>query len=179
MHAYAARFRKLFTPAAAAVLLAACAGGSLSPAPAIPSARGDDGAAGRNARGVGKIRHVVIVFQENRSFDNLFAGYPGADTVASGRNSLGRTVRLSPVSLTRSYVIDHSVSAMFSACDGSGTLPGTNCAMDGFDLEASVGGPPNPQYAYVPHDESKPYFDMAHEWVLADRMFQSHLDESF
>ena len=36
-----------------------------------------------------------------------------------------------------------------------------------------------PQYVYVPHKETKPYFDMAHEWVLADRMFQSQLDESF
>ncbi len=35
------------------------------------------------------------------------------------------------------------------------------------------------QYVYVPHSDSKPYFDMAHEWVLADRMFQSQLDESF
>ena len=37
----------------------------------------------------------------------------------------------------------------------------------------------NPQYVYVPHADSKPYFDMAHEWVVADRMFQSQLDESF
>jgi len=35
------------------------------------------------------------------------------------------------------------------------------------------------QYVYVPHSESKPYFDMAHEFVLADRMFASQLDESF
>ena len=35
------------------------------------------------------------------------------------------------------------------------------------------------QYAYVPHVESKPYFDIAHEFVLADRMFASQLDESF
>ena len=41
------------------------------------------------------------------------------------------------------------------------------------------GGPPDGQYAYVPHHESKPYFDMAHEWVLADQMFASQLDESF
>ena len=32
---------------------------------------------------------------------------------------------------------------------------------------------------YVPHRESKPYFDMAHEGALADNMFQSQLDESF
>jgi phospholipase C len=36
-----------------------------------------------------------------------------------------------------------------------------------------------PQYVYVPHGESKPYWEMAHEWVLGDRMFQSQLDESF
>ena len=68
---------------------------------------------------------------------------------------------------------------MFAACDGTGDLPGTKCRMDGFDKELAQLGPPNPQYVYVPHRESKPYFDMAHEWVLADRMFQSQLDESF
>jgi phospholipase C len=68
---------------------------------------------------------------------------------------------------------------MFAACDGTGSLPGTDCKMDGFDLERQDGGPTNGQYVYVPHKESKPYFDMAHEFVLADRMFASQLDESF
>jgi phospholipase C len=68
---------------------------------------------------------------------------------------------------------------MFLACNGTGTLPGTQCRNDGFDREPAYGGPTNPQYVYVPHSESKPYFDMAHEWVVADHMFQSHLDESF
>jgi phospholipase C len=40
-------------------------------------------------------------------------------------------------------------------------------------------GPRNGQYVYVPPKDSKPHFDMAREWVLADRMFQSQLDESF
>src|SRR5579862_8752930 len=31
----------------------------------------------------------------------------------------------------------------------------------------------------MPRDQSKPYWDMAGEWVLADKMFQSQLDESF
>ena len=39
--------------------------------------------------------------------------------------------------------------------------------MDGFDKEQAFGGPKNPEYVYVPHTESKPYFDMAHEWVVA------------
>jgi phospholipase C len=129
--------------------------------------------------GAGKITHVVYIVQENRSFDNLFQGYPGADTVSNGKNSLGETIALQPVSLATGYTIEHEAQSMFAACHGRGKLPGTNCRMDGFNLEQSFGGPPKPQYVYVPHRESKPYFDMAHEWVLADRMFQSQLDESF
>jgi phospholipase C len=129
--------------------------------------------------GAGKIAHVVYIVQENRSFDDLFQGYPGADTVSSGKNSKGKTIELTPTSLASDYDIDHSAQSMFAACDGTGRLPGTKCRMDGFDRELTYGGPPNPQYVYVPHAESKPYFDMAHEGVLADRMFQSQLDESF
>ena len=51
--------------------------------------------------------------------------------------------------------------------------------MDGFNLELRRAAPPNPEYVYVPHSDSKPYFDMAHEWVLADHMHQSQFDESF
>jgi len=125
----------------------------------------------------GKIQHVVIIVQENRSFDNLFHGYPGADTVSSGLDSNNQVIRLQPVGLEDRYVLDHSAAAMFSACNG--TPPGQNCTMNGFNNDISNGGPANPQYVYVPHAESKPYFALANEFVLADRMFQSHLDESF
>ena len=67
---------------------------------------------------------------------------------------------------------------MFAAATET-ALPGTHCQMNGFDRESAHGGPPNPQYVYVPHSETKPYFALAHEFVLADRMFQSQLDESF
>ena len=69
---------------------------------------------------------------------------------------------------------------MFAACDGTGKLPGTNCKMDAFDREPTAPADRKTgQYVYVPHAESQPYFDMAHEWVLADHMFASQLDESF
>jgi phospholipase C len=132
--------------------------------------------------GAGKITHVVYIIQENRSFDNLFYGYPHADTAKSGLNSKGKTIELTPVSLASKYVIDHSADAMFLACDGTGSLPGTDCRMDGFNKEETYFYPPsikNPQYVYAPHNETLPYFAMAHQWVLGDRMFQSHLDESF
>jgi phospholipase C len=129
--------------------------------------------------GAGKITHIVYIVQENRSFDNMFQGYPGADTVSKGKNSEGQTIKLQPSKLGAFYDIDHSATAMFAACDGTGTLPGTHCRMDGFNNEQTDGGFKNPQYVYVPHNQSKPYFDMAHEGALADRMFQSQLDESF
>ncbi len=158
---------------AAALLLGGCAGG------ALPYMRSATALRALDATGAGKIEHVVYIVQENRSFDNMFQGYPGADTVSSGKNSKGQTVVLRPMSLTKSYDIDHSAQAMFAACDGTGKLPGTDCRMDGFNKEGSVFAPKNPMYVYVPQDESKPYFDMAHEWVVADQMFQSQLDESY
>jgi phospholipase C len=132
-----------------------------------------------DATGAGKIKHVVYIVQENRSFNNLFMGYPGAQTVSSGKNSKGKTVKLQPLSLEEEYEIDHSAQAMFAACHGTGKLPGTDCRMDGFDKEQLFSAPKNAQYAYVPQSETKPYWDMAHQWVVADQMFQSQLDESF
>ncbi|MFY9719149.1 MAG: alkaline phosphatase family protein [Candidatus Cybelea sp.] len=156
--------------------MAGCASGAQTPLPYM-----DSNAMLRTVggTGAGKITHVVYIVQENRSFDNLFQGYPHADTVPSGQNSRGETIALQPVSLETVYEIPHSAEAMFSACNGTGSLPGTNCQMNGFNNEGGYGGPSNRQYVYVPHSESKPYFDMAHEWVVGDRMFQSHLDESF
>jgi len=163
----------------AAVLMAllALGGCSVGKSP-LPAPEGAP-LAGFEKTGAGKITHIVYIVQENRSFDNLFQGYPGADTVSSGKNSKGQTIVLQPTSLAEEYDIDHSATAMFEACNGTSKLPGTHCRMDGFDRESAYGGPPNPQYVYVPHSESKPYFDMAREGVLADRMFQSQLDESY
>jgi len=130
--------------------------------------------------GLDKIKHVVIIIQENRSFDDLFQGYPGADTVSRGKDSKGRWIPLKPISLATLYIIDHSSYAMFADCNGTGKIPGTQCRMNGFDKESVEGGPVRlAQYAYVPQDETKPYFAMAHEWVLSDRTFASQLDESF
>ncbi|MBV8489649.1 MAG: hypothetical protein JO199_03890 [Candidatus Eremiobacteraeota bacterium] len=132
----------------------------------------------------GKIKHVVIIVQENRTLDNLFNGYPGADTVSVGLDSKGNHVPLKPVSLSTLFVVDHSAESMFLACNSAGPIPGTRCRMNGFDreyasCEPSTNCPREIPYVYVPHTDSQPYFDMAHEWVLADHNFQSHLDESF
>jgi phospholipase C len=161
---------------AVATSLAACSGSSPSQDPIARLASAPwPGANG----GLGKIQHVVIIIQENRSLNNMFQGFPGADTVSRAENSKGETISLQPVSLKQPYVIDHSSMAMFNACNGTGKLPGTDCKMNGFDREESMGGPANPEYVYVPHGESKPYWDMAHQWTLGARFFPSQLDESF
>ena len=41
-------------------------------------------AAGPTLTGIHKIQHVVIIMQENRSFDNYFGTYPGADGIPAG-----------------------------------------------------------------------------------------------
>jgi phospholipase C len=175
------RFR---APVVASVFMMALSliGCSIRTQPNLPLVNGDRGVWKPARTGSGKILHVVYIVQENRSFDNLFQGYPGADTVAAGKDSRGKTIPLRPLSLSVQYDVDHSAQAMFAACDGDGSLPGTQCRMDGFNRESVTDGPQgvkHPQYVYVPHAESKPYFDMAHEWVLADHMFQSQVDESF
>ncbi len=137
-------------------------------------------------KGLSQISHVVIVLQENRSFDNLFQGFPGADVQSYGYTSNGKKIDLQPVSLAAPWDLGHNSVSYFAACDGQGSFPGTDCKMDGFNREVktcgSRGEPPcpyqYPQYGYVPHSETKPYFAMASQYVLADRTFTSNFDAS-
>src|SRR5690348_8966965 len=54
-----------------------------------------------------KIQHVVIIIQENRSFDNMFNGFPGADTAQTGKTSNGQTVQLRTIHLDQGYDLRH------------------------------------------------------------------------
>ena len=131
--------------------------------------------------GAGKITHIVYIVQENRSFDDLFKAIRAR--IRSQRQELeGPNDQAAAGPLSHQYDIDHSAEAMFAACNApAGDLPGTHCRMDGFDKEVLTAAAVRRirEYVYVPHSDRKPYFDMAHEGVLADRMFQSQLDESF
>jgi phospholipase C len=76
--------RRRSTAAAVTAILAATsiAGCTASP-PAKPAA---------TAAGIGKIRHVVVIMQENRSFDSFFGTYPGADGIREDAKILGNLV---------------------------------------------------------------------------------------
>ena len=134
-------------------------------------------AVARPAEASGKIQHVVVIIQENRSFDNLFQGYPGADTRSYGYDSTGKKVSLQPAGLQGSFDPGHESGDFFAACDGPSR--GRDCKMDGFDKEGGGSPGTDPEYAYVPHAQLKPYFALARQYVLADRMFASQIDGSF
>jgi phospholipase C len=175
--------------AAGIALLAACGGAATNPAglPAASAAHALPPAAAQGSAGSDKIDHIIIIVQENRSFDNLFAGLPGADTQSFGYDSKGKKIALAPITLATKWDVEHSYSGFFKDCDGRGKkIIGTKCRMDGFDQEALTCGQgsqpkcPNahPQYAYVPRSEVRPYFDMASQYVVGDRMFESNFDGS-
>jgi phospholipase C len=130
----------------------------------------------------GKIQHVVVIIQENRSPDNLFQGLPNADTRSYGYTSTGKKVTLHPVPLEAQYDIQHDAASFFTSCNGTGSIPGTNCRNNGFDKETvscqNTCPGPDSEYGYVPRTEAQPYFDMAAQYVFGDRMFTSHLDSS-
>jgi phospholipase C len=151
-----------------------------------------------------KIQHVVIIFQENRTPDNLFqglctanGGVPGCgtnasqyDIASSGVNSQGDVIQLSQIDLGTAgtnpdyYDLSHQHSAFVDMCDLN---PSTNaCNMDGADLipitcQAGVTGcpPANPQFMYVNPADVQPYLTMAQQYTFADRMFQTNQGPSF
>jgi len=128
--------------------------------------------------------HIVIIFQENRSPDNLFQDpvlvKHGADIASSGLNSLGKTLPLISTTLATNYDLDHSHRAFVEMYD--------NGKMDGADkIIASCDGPcppntvfpPNPQFMYVNPQDVQPYFTLAEQYTFGDRMFQTNEGPSF
>src|ERR1700722_11501199 len=102
-----------------------------------------------------KITHVVILIQENRSFDNVFNGFPGADTVTTGRGHDGRTIALRPVSFVYKADLEHTHRAAMMEYDAG--------KMDGWDLEHvdSAQKGPNAEtlaYGYLPRNEVRLYW---------------------
>jgi phospholipase C len=174
------RFRSIAAACAVPVLalsIASCSGtpGTGSTLKALPDSLPLPSKARRYRAGPvvsSPIQHVVFIIQENRSFDDLWHDYPGADTQDYGYDHKGRKIKLHEQPLEAPFDLDHSLNAFLGDYD--------NGKMDGFDQEYIFGHHSRyAMYGFVPKRESKPYFDIAKQYALADRMFTSHLDESF
>src|SRR5256885_10489116 len=53
--------------------------------------------AGAALTGIQKIQHVVVIMQENRSFDHYFGTYPGADGIPMDGNGVPTVCNTDPV----------------------------------------------------------------------------------
>ena len=125
-------------------------------------------------RSSGYVSHVIVMIQENRSFDNLFATYPGADGTTTGKmqgKHGQRRIPLQEANLTEPCDFGHSYSGFMKDLDGG--------KMDGFNTEgggngSACAGPAGKHpYQYVNPQQIAPYWDIANQYVLADEMFQT------
>lgn len=166
----------------AGAVLTACGGGapgSLAPVSNLP----------HPSSGSSPIQHIVLIVQENRSYDNLFATFMssggkvyGYEKVKRGGRYVSKRIALKEQHLIASPDTDigHCYYAFIQAYDGG--------KMDGFNLEPkglcqrnwsrgqAAGRYP---YQYVYPSDIAPYWDMAEQYVLSDAMFQTQGSGSF
>ena len=135
-------------------------------------------------RNHGAFVNVVVIFQENRSPDNLFGSNPhftrGVDIATSGVNSKGQVIPLTPVPLANNYDLSHAHSAFVAMYD-SGKMDGANKIPIFCNTGAQNCPPPNPQFSYVDNSTGilDPYFQLAEQYTFGDRMFQTNQGPSF
>ncbi len=123
-------------------------------------------------QGLSAIKHIVFLVKENRSFDNLFAHYPGADGATSGLTKGGQRVTLGQgLDVTRPD-LGHDYYAAQVAIDGG--------KMDNFD--ALNGAYINGQHrAYTAFTQAQipNYYTYARQFALSDQFFSSVGSSSF
>src|SRR6516162_10482026 len=81
------------------------------------------------------IEHIVFIVKENRTFDNYFGTFPGADGATCGTISTGEVIPLGHTPDRTPNDIDHSFNGAVRAIDGG--------AMDKFD---TLNGCANPAF---------------------------------
>ena len=117
------------------------------------------------------IHHIIFIVKENRSFDNYFGQYPGANGATSGTLSTGQVM---PLEHTPDQVVDmgHDWTSALTAMDGG--------KMDQFDLilYANVNGALM-TYSQLTQADIPNYYTYAKNFVLADNAFSSLHGESF
>ncbi|MFZ0032042.1 MAG: alkaline phosphatase family protein [Candidatus Cybelea sp.] len=151
--------------AALSSLLGGCGGGGSNSSPAGPLVPPAPAKKGKY------FTHVVILIQENRTFDNLFATYPGADGATRGKTHNGGSIPLrkadleSPISPNNGYT--------FWRRDWN------RGKMNGFDTVPIGKTSGTYVYEYVDPAQIAPYWDLARKYVLSDHTFQTQGSGSF
>jgi phospholipase C len=122
------------------------------------------------------IQHVIIIMQENRSFDEYFGTYPGADGIPQGVtvHDPATGLDVAPYHDTNdlNQGASHAASAALTDIDGG--------AMDGFltvyRRQHPTGDPE--AMGYHTRDEIPNYWAYADNFVLHDHMFPPQIGPS-
>ncbi len=117
------------------------------------------------------IQHVVFIIKENRSFDNYFGTFPGADGATSGKVSNGSTITLGHTP-DRVRDMGHSWNDSITAVDGG--------KMDKYDLVSH--GNVNGDYmsmSQLYQSDIPNYWIYAQQFTLSDATFESTKAASF
>jgi phospholipase C len=113
------------------------------------------------------IKHVVFLIMENRSFDNVFGTFPGADgTSVANDHGTKRPITRSP--LQRAHDLPHCYNCNVASIDGG--------RMDGFNQTDAAD-----EFAFTQfrRPDITAYWNWAERYVLADRFFASAVGPSF
>ena len=134
-------------------------------------------AAGRSLEGAsGRIQHLIVIIQSHHSFDNYFAGYPGAAGVPAGvcvptGSGVGCVKPFTLDSSQSKAGLNDSAASMARAIDGG--------AMDGFvraQANAQVGETTMGHYS---PSELDYYWSLAKRFTLFDHFFAATPGGSF
>jgi phospholipase C len=171
----------------AMILLASCTD------PPELTRRGQDPPSAKLKQAIDKIEHVIVILQENRSFDHYFGTFPGADglPMENGRPAVCIPNPKVQEGCTRPFhdTDEENQGGPHSNVDASKDINGGK--MDGFIIQQFEGTPyceSNPrtvvcqQSAAAPdavgyHDarEIPNYWEYAEKFVLQDQMFQPNI----
>lgn len=118
------------------------------------------------------IQHIVIIVKENRSFDNYFGQFPGADGAAAGRLSNGQVVPLGHTPDHTLLDINHAGDAARVAVDSG--------RMDGFDrLDGAIQDGKDVALSQLYRSDIPNYWTYALTFTLDDHFFSTILGPSY
>ncbi|HLY01441.1 MAG TPA: alkaline phosphatase family protein [Candidatus Cybelea sp.] len=164
---------RLWLSAIALGVLTACAPGATAPSPVATLPISGTGSSS-------PIQHIVVLVQENRTFNNFFAQFPGAtgtivgkEKVGKGKKAKTKSINLKEVNLEDGLSLNHIYSGYLTAYDDG--------KMDGFNQIIYAGAKKEgaEPYEYVYPSQIAPYWTMAQEYALANKMFQTQGSGSF
>ncbi|MBA3552844.1 MAG: hypothetical protein H0W27_08260, partial [Actinobacteria bacterium] len=124
--------------------------------------------------GENPIKRVIFVVKENRSFDNYFGRYPGADGATEGPRSDGTTIPLVEAVDVQPFDLGHDFRAGLLAINGG--------KMNGFDkINAATGKPSDAiaGYSAFTREGMPNYWAYADRFVLSDHFFTSMYGPTF